>query len=240
MQTTLKYKYVSAVLILGVAAFSLISWTLAQAASGIITVCVKKEGAMYMIGEGFKRADCKDNDQPISWNVTGPQGPQGIPGVAGPVGAQGQTGPQGPAGVNGLPGADGAQGLQGPVGPQGIQGPTGTSTGSLVNKSRVYIKRGGGTGIYIPFTPHHLEVFCDSPNDIMLTSRPVFFGAGSVEVMENYHNFNPLGTDSWVLDFSWQTSAPWAYYFDNGLLDLYDAEVRDKLINLEITCLRGE
>lgn len=65
---------------------------------GDITVCVKKSGAMFMIGEGFKRADCKDNEQLVSWNMQGPTGPKGDKGEPGPQGEKGDIGPRGPAG----------------------------------------------------------------------------------------------------------------------------------------------
>lgn len=43
-------------------------------------------------------ADCRNNEEAISWNHEGPVGPQGPPG---PQGETGPEGPQGPAGVSG-------------------------------------------------------------------------------------------------------------------------------------------
>ncbi|MEK7453138.1 MAG: hypothetical protein AAB614_02790 [Patescibacteria group bacterium] len=127
MQKILKYKLASALLVFGVAAFSLVSWTFAQTASSTITVCVKKEGKMYMVGEGFKRASCKDNDQLISWNVTGPRGSQGLQGVPGVAGTNGINGNDGQPGASGGQGLQGAQGIAGQAGAQGVPGPAGAS-----------------------------------------------------------------------------------------------------------------
>ncbi len=232
MQITLNYKWISAVLVLGVAVFSLISWTLAQAAGETITVCVKKGGTMYMVGEGFKRADCKDNDQLLSWNVTGPQGIQGLQGVPGAIGP---AGPQGPTGITG---ASGAQGPTGPQGPQGLQGPAGTSTGSLINKSRVYQKSASGT--FNSRGPRALEPFCDTANDILLTSYYESWGSGfpySLEIVSFKPTFSPSGIDSARLGFN--------VFVDPNTGP--DTDWPDYLtvfpplsVNVIITCLRGE
>jgi hypothetical protein len=80
--------------------------------------CKLKIGGFVRIESGPGRCNTRVED-PVQWNVTGPQGPQG---VAGPQGPQGPQGPAGPAGAKGDPGATGAQG---PQGPQGAVGPTG-------------------------------------------------------------------------------------------------------------------
>lgn len=70
-------------------------WNYSRAAGNGIEVCVRKNGALFMIGDGFKRSDCLKNEKLISWNIVGPQGPKGDkgdPGLVGPIG------PQGPAG----------------------------------------------------------------------------------------------------------------------------------------------
>lgn len=196
MQIILKNKWLSGVFFVVVAAASLISWTLAQAESPAITVCVKNGGTMYMVGEGFKRADCKDNDRLLSWNITGPQGPQGLQGVPGATGQVGQQGPIGETGANGL------QGPAGPQGPQGVQGPTGTTTGSLINKSRVYQKNSYGD--YNTNGFHLLESFCDTANDILLTSYHEEGGSGfPYSFRLDYFRpiFRPLGIDSAQLGF---------------------------------------
>src|SRR3989344_6196884 len=92
-------------------------WTYSQAIGDTINVCVKKSGLIYVIGDGFRRSDCKNNDTLLSWNTQGPKGdpgPQGLQGEIGPMGTngdKGDTGEQGPIGLMGL------QGIQGEPGP---------------------------------------------------------------------------------------------------------------------------
>ena len=232
MQIIQKYKLASVVFVAGVVAFSLVSLTLAQAASSTITVCVKKEGTMYMVGDGFKRTECKDNDQLFGWNVTGPQGPQGLPGVPGAIGPVGPQGPMGLTGADGAPGPVGAQGVQ------GIEGPAGISTGSGINKSRVYQKSVSGDFNAGGFRV--LETFCDAANDILLTSYyetggsgfPYMFRLGSFKPV-----FNPLGIDSARLEF----------YVDVDSNTGPDTDYPDYLtffpplgVNVIITCLRAD
>ena len=76
-----------------IAAFSL--WSMAQASGTTISLCVKHSGDSYVIGSGFAHQDCKNNEQLLTFNVTGPQGPQGVPGPTGPQGNPGPTGPEG-------------------------------------------------------------------------------------------------------------------------------------------------
>lgn len=87
-------------------------WSYSQAVGNEIEVCVKKGGVVFMIGEGFKRADCLRNEKLITWNITGPQGPRGDTGTQGPVGPKGDKGDTGE---------------QGPIGLTGQQGPSGSS-----------------------------------------------------------------------------------------------------------------
>lgn len=96
-----------------IAAAGLFAYRAYSQAGGDITVCVKKSGAMFMIGKGFKRADCKGNEQIISWNMRGPKGEKGDKGDPGPQGEKGDTGPQG---EQGFPGPRGEQGERGPAG----------------------------------------------------------------------------------------------------------------------------
>lgn len=201
MKIALSHKWVSAVLILGAMAFSLVVWTIVRAESPSITVCVKKEGEMYMIGEGFKRANCKHNDKLISWNIgglPGPQGPQGVPGVAGPVGPQGVAGPQGPAGLDGQPGADGAQGPQGVAGPQGPQGPAGTATGGGIDKSRTYTNYSSVqySTAFIAFT---VEAFCNDSNDVLLSGGYWKDGDLSLQILINWAVEGPSGISGWTV-----------------------------------------
>lgn len=76
-------------------------WAYTQATGDEITVCVNKSGVIHMVGEGFKRADCKNNETLITWNI---QGPKGEKGDKGDQGEQGPIGPQGSAGQQGEPG----------------------------------------------------------------------------------------------------------------------------------------
>jgi len=65
---------------------------------------------------------CRFNESPIQWNITGPAG---LPGATGPAGPPGPMGPVGAAGVPGAAGAAGAPGPTGSVGPAGVAGPAG-------------------------------------------------------------------------------------------------------------------
>lgn len=112
----------------------ILSWRYTHAAGTAITVCVRRDGLVYVIGDGFRRADCRRGDQLLTWNVQGPPGPQGpagpagangTPGAVGPQGPAGAVGPQGATGLAGANGADGTPGVAGPAGPQGPQGPKG-------------------------------------------------------------------------------------------------------------------
>jgi hypothetical protein len=117
----------------------------------MLTFCIKNSGAVFIIGEGFKKIDCKNNDKIISIYQNGQPGEQGVAGPAGPAGPKGDTGsdgapgpvgeigpvgPMGPKGDNGLNGSIGPQGvtgiqgdrgLTGPIGPQGVQGEPGVN-----------------------------------------------------------------------------------------------------------------
>jgi len=48
-----------------------------QAQGAAITVCAKHDGLMHVIGGGFKRTACNQNETLLSWNIQGPPGPQG-------------------------------------------------------------------------------------------------------------------------------------------------------------------
>jgi hypothetical protein len=115
----------------------------------VITACIdNSRGNTRIVGSS---TECTQNEHPVQWNVTGPQGPPGPQGEQGPVGP---PGPQGPTGAQGPPGANGTDGLscwdlngdgvfdqisedtngdgvptaadcQGPAGPQGAPGADG-------------------------------------------------------------------------------------------------------------------
>jgi len=82
-----------------------------RAAGDTITVCVKRSGLVYVIGEGFRRSECGPRDQLLSWGTEGVPGPQGPQGEAGPQGPQGEPGEQGPQGPQGPAGSSGALNL---------------------------------------------------------------------------------------------------------------------------------
>jgi len=76
---------------IGILFISSFLWTYIQANNGgEITVCVKENGAMYLIGEGFKRTECKGKQQLLSWNTQGLQGEKGEKGEKGDKGDPGE------------------------------------------------------------------------------------------------------------------------------------------------------
>lgn len=80
------------------------TWTIAKAEGTMITICVRPNGLVYVIGDGFRRTDCRGRDQLLTWNTVGPAGADGATGPQGPMGPRGFTGaigPQGPAGTTG-------------------------------------------------------------------------------------------------------------------------------------------
>lgn len=86
---------------------SLGAWVYTKAEGLTLEVCVKKSGLIYVIGEEFKRSECKKNDSLLSWNTAGIQGPKGDKGdtgITGPQGTQGVAGDTGPMGPQGLKG----------------------------------------------------------------------------------------------------------------------------------------
>lgn len=221
MRVTPDRKEISAAALAGIAAFSLLATTAAGADGPTLTACVKKDGAMYLVGESFRRDDCRGNDRLISWNVAGPQG---VAGAAGPAGPQGQAGPQGPAGANGAPGAVGAQGPAGPIGPQG---PAGTSAGGSIGKTRVYAKFAERT-LNLPAN-FALALACDAQNDIMLTSDSgAFLGSFLVEIVHDEF-FEPAGIDRVLATFRVRFSDPDATFGDTAATAW-----------VNIRCLRGD
>ena len=54
-----------------------------KAVDSQITICAKKSGLVYIIGDEFRRADCRKNDSLLSWNTTGVKGPKGDKGDTG-------------------------------------------------------------------------------------------------------------------------------------------------------------
>lgn len=76
--------------------------------------CVKHSGAVFMVGEGFKVADCKKNEKIVTLEI-----------LSGPPGPQGPVGPQGPKGETGEKGDTGEPGIMGPKGDLGEPGISG-------------------------------------------------------------------------------------------------------------------
>jgi hypothetical protein len=72
-----------------------VTYAVAQIGSGgVINGCYQQaNGQLRLIDPAT--GSCRDSEESISWNQTGPPGPQGSPGPAGPAG------PQGPPGVSG-------------------------------------------------------------------------------------------------------------------------------------------
>lgn len=109
------------------------AWTYTRAVGSQITVCVKKSGLAYVIGQDYKRTDCKKGDSLLSWNSEGIQGPKGD------KGDQGDVGPMGP---QGLKGDTGEQGPIGVTGPQGETGPKG--------EPGLFVQPGAGNIAFMP------------------------------------------------------------------------------------------
>jgi hypothetical protein len=59
--------------------------SIAHATGTTIEMCVKDSGASYIIGQGFDKQSCKNNEQLLSFNMQGPTGPQG------PMGPEGKS-----------------------------------------------------------------------------------------------------------------------------------------------------
>jgi hypothetical protein len=70
----------------------------AHAQGGAIYACVGPSGALRYVTSA---SQCRANEVPVQWSITGPQGPAGAQGPAGPAGPEGPQGPQGPQGADG-------------------------------------------------------------------------------------------------------------------------------------------
>lgn len=134
-----------------VGALSALVLVLAAAAAGagvtalladdVISACRSKTtGVLRVPAPG---TPCKSDEQPLQWNVRGPEGPAGPAGPAGTPGADGATGPAGPAGERGATGATGPQGPPGPVSVDALAGTTCTTAAGLVGTLTVTTATGG-------------------------------------------------------------------------------------------------
>jgi hypothetical protein len=93
----------------------------ANADTGLITLCISRKGKIVGVDLPF----CQPHNFRLAWNIpgaAGPQGPNGPTGPTGPTGAAGPTGSQGPLGIGGVMGPMGVTGLTGPEGAQGVTG----------------------------------------------------------------------------------------------------------------------
>ena len=153
-----------------------------------------------MVGEGFKRADCKRNDRLVSWNIEGPQGPQGVQGSQGEPGVAGLAGPQGPIGLPGADGATGPQGTAGNDGAPGAQGPAGPpgSVGSIFADSNFY--KVSTRVIFAPYTQRNIVAVCDEGRDDVILSggydthgESILFRIDRTDVVPDYSSGNPAG-----------------------------------------------
>ncbi len=75
--------------------FVLGSFVFVRAAGTDISMCVKTNGSVYLIGPSYSRQTCAGGDTLITFNTQGPAGPQGVAGPTGPQGPQGPVGPEG-------------------------------------------------------------------------------------------------------------------------------------------------
>ncbi len=71
--------------------------TYGQVGGETLAACVKRDGTMQMIGDGFRRTVCREGEKLVVWNIQGATGAQGPQGEAG---SQGEQGPQGIAGTS--------------------------------------------------------------------------------------------------------------------------------------------
>ncbi len=90
-----------------------------------LTVCVTKDGTTHMVGDTFKRDECKKNEKLVTFNVQGPKGDTGATGAQGISGVIGVKGEKGDKGDLGLDGAKGDVGPQGPKGDSASSLPVG-------------------------------------------------------------------------------------------------------------------
>ncbi len=90
-----------------------------------IIACYNKQTGHARIVNAI--ADCRRDENYVTWNIEGPEGPRGPQGAQGPMGLPGPQGPAGPAGAKGATGAPGPAGPAGATGPAGVAGPAGAT-----------------------------------------------------------------------------------------------------------------
>ena len=85
---------------------------LATTSPSVLEACINPgNGGMRLVDSS---TPCHNNEDRVSWNITGPSGPPGPAGPTGPAGPAGPTGATGPAGPAGPTGATGPAGPPGP------------------------------------------------------------------------------------------------------------------------------
>lgn len=114
-------------------------------AKGVIFACAQKQGGRLRVVAGS--GSCRRGEQPLAWNIQGPQGKRGPSGEAGSQGPAGASGAQGARGATGAAGPAGAAGPTGARGPAGPTGPAGPRLGSLdeLNGTSCHAPGGAGT-----------------------------------------------------------------------------------------------
>jgi len=91
-------KTIGVVLVLGLAVGL---WTYGNANNdaGEITACANRSGLIRLIGDGFRRDECRRNETAVSWNTEGEKGETGEDGEQGEKGDTGEAGADGEGGT---------------------------------------------------------------------------------------------------------------------------------------------
>ncbi|MES2006644.1 MAG: hypothetical protein V4436_00885, partial [Patescibacteria group bacterium] len=65
-------------------------FAVAKADSGTqVSICISHSGGVYVIGSGYSKQNCNNNEQLLTLNIQGPQGPVGPQGPAGTPACEG-------------------------------------------------------------------------------------------------------------------------------------------------------
>ena len=193
-------------------------------AATALSICVKQNGLMYVIGSGFRKVDCKPNDRIIDFGLSGSNGPTGAigaMGVTGPVGTTGATGvvgepgPTGPTGATGLQGIQGLSGDVGPTGPSGVGFTGATGVVGPIGATGLPGLNGpaGATGLN-GISGHEIVAVSDTsttdPKILTVTcpAGKVVVGGGytsstqSIQIQQN----NPSSNNTWTVDLNKTTT----------------------------------
>lgn len=129
--------------------------------------------------------ECKRNEMPLVWNISGaagPQGPKGEAGAAGPAGSQGPAGPQGPTG------SQGPSGPQGPAGLVAIYTKEVTASGNAIRNRNISQEISCNPGHLVVGGGYYLNPEQSSPNSPYV---------GSIEFIVSY----PKTANSWEVQW---------------------------------------